>query len=202
MWQKLKDKFDTLNSHASQLNVCQNFNQIQAQPGQTIEDYLAYLLRFQKTLGGSESAIMDETFKSHLLSILPKEYDNYVDIPMGLQSLPTGLCWHCGRGGHNHRDCSTQRHRLEAQRSDRGGRGNHQFAEVAHAPIISHALIVTCSHPGNPGSCYTSWLVDSGASQYMSPNRSDFLTLEPLTVQIKVYLSDDTWIPAVVQGKI
>jgi len=36
MWQKLKDKFDTVNSRAGQLDVCRNFNQARAQPGQTI----------------------------------------------------------------------------------------------------------------------------------------------------------------------
>ena len=80
MWHKLRGKFDTLNSRAGQLNVRRNFNQAQAQPGQSIEDYLASLLRFRKTLAGTESAITDETFKSHLLSTLPKEYDNYVHI--------------------------------------------------------------------------------------------------------------------------
>lgn len=86
MWKKLKDKFDTLNSRAGQLDVRRNFNQARAQPGQTIEDYLACLLRFRKTLAGTESAITDETFKSHLLSTLPKEYDNYVDILMEQES--------------------------------------------------------------------------------------------------------------------
>lgn len=36
----------------------------------------------------------------------------------------------------------------------------------------------------------------------MSPNRSDFLMLEPLPVSIKVYLGDEAWIPAVAQGKV
>ena len=79
MWHKLREKFDTLNSCAGQLDVRRNFNQARAQPGQSIEDYLASLLRFPKTLAGTVSAITDETFKSHFLSTLPKEYDNYVD---------------------------------------------------------------------------------------------------------------------------
>ena len=36
----------------------------------------------------------------------------------------------------------------------------------------------------------------------MSPNRSDFLTLECLSEEIKVYLGDEAWIPATAQGKI
>ena len=253
MWRKLKDKFDTLNSHASQLEVRWNFNQARAQPGQTIEDYIACLLHFWKTLAGTESAITNETFKSHLLSTLPKEYDNYIDILMeqesqhsidslikrllewektllshqaensssnlsitssstllthhtpwpGRQVSTTGtrggqsrvhrgerfhsshqthgmiarghgqgrfswnrhdqpsrlggtgrvgaqrsssgsLCWYCGRGGHYRRECSAQSHGLEAQRSDKSGRANHQFAEVAYTLTISHAFIVTC----------------------------------------------------------
>ncbi|PWW80562.1 hypothetical protein C7212DRAFT_341267 [Tuber magnatum] len=33
-----------------------------------------------KTLAGTDNAISDEIFKAHLLSTLPKCYDNYVDI--------------------------------------------------------------------------------------------------------------------------
>ena len=91
---------------------------------------------------------------------------------------------------------------MEAQRSGRGGRRGRQFAEVAHKPTVSRALMVTSSHPANSRSCFAPWLVDSGASQHMSPNRSDFLTLEPLPVPIKVYLGDEAWIPAVAQGKV
>lgn len=72
MWHKLREMFDTLNSRAGQLDVRRNFNQARAQPGQSIEDYLAFLLRFRKTLARMESAITAETFKSHLLSTLPK----------------------------------------------------------------------------------------------------------------------------------
>jgi len=52
-------------------------------------NYLASLLRFRKTLAGTESAITDKTFRSHLLSTLPKEYDNYVDILMEKESQHT-----------------------------------------------------------------------------------------------------------------
>lgn len=45
MWLRLKEKFDTLSSRAGQLDVRRNFNQARAEPGQTIENYLATLLR-------------------------------------------------------------------------------------------------------------------------------------------------------------
>ena len=123
---------------------------------------------------------------------------------MGARSYSTrsGVCWHCGRGGHNRRNCSARRRGLEAQRSDNAVRASHQFAELAYAPTVSHALIVTCSRSGNPSGCYASCLADSGACQHMSPNRSDFLTLEPLPAPIKVYLGDEAWIPATAQGSI
>ena len=125
---------------------------------------------------------------------------------VGAQGLSSSscLCWHCGRGGHNRRDCSARRRGLEAQRSDRGGRGGHQFAEVAHISTVSQALVVACSHPGNrwSSSRYAPWLIDSGVSQHMSLNRSDFLTLECLSEEIKLYLGDEAWIPATAQGKI
>ena len=98
-------------------------------------------------------------------------------------------------------DRSAQRNGLEARRTDLSGRGSHQFAEVTHMPIISHPLIVTCSQQGDSGGWYSQWVVDSGASQHISPNRAH-LTLEPLPVQIKVYLDDTAWIPAVPQGNI
>ena len=82
MWDMLKDKFNSNNSRAGQLEVRRSFNQSRVQSGQTIENYVALLLRYRKTLAGTNNSISDETFKAHLLSTLPKDYDNYVDILM------------------------------------------------------------------------------------------------------------------------
>lgn len=89
MWDMLKEKFDSNNSRAGQLEGQRSFNQSRVQSGQTIEDYIALLLRYQKTLAGTNRAITDETFKAHLLSTLPKCYDNYVDILMEQQDEHT-----------------------------------------------------------------------------------------------------------------
>ena len=89
MWDMLKDKFDSNNSCAGQLEVRRSFNQSRVQSGQTIENYIALLLRYRKTLAGTNNAITDETFKAHLLSTLPKYYDNYVDILMEQQDQHT-----------------------------------------------------------------------------------------------------------------
>jgi len=89
MWDMLKEKFDSNNSRAGQLEVRRSFNQSCVQSAQTIEDYIAVLLRYRKTLAGTDNAITEETFKAHLLSTLPKSYDNYVDILMEQQDEHT-----------------------------------------------------------------------------------------------------------------
>lgn len=89
MWDMLKEKFDSNNSRAGQLEVRRSFNQSRVQSGQTIENYIALLLRYRKTLAGTNNAITDETFKAHLLSTLSKCYDNYVDILMEQQDQHT-----------------------------------------------------------------------------------------------------------------
>jgi len=89
MWDMLKEKFDSNNSRAGQLEVRRSFNQSRVQSGQTIENYVALLLRYRKTLAGTNNAISDETFKAHLLSTSPKDYDNYVDILMEQQDQHT-----------------------------------------------------------------------------------------------------------------
>ena len=85
----LKERFDSNNSREGQLEVRRSLNQSRVQSGQTIENYIALLLCYRKTLAGTDNTITDQTFKVHLLSPLPKCYDNYVNILMEQQDQHT-----------------------------------------------------------------------------------------------------------------
>ena len=89
MWDMLREKLVSNNSRAGQLEVQRSFNQSHVQSGQTIENYIALLLRYLIILAGTNNVITDETFKAHLLSTLPKYYDNYVDILIEQQDQHT-----------------------------------------------------------------------------------------------------------------
>jgi len=63
MWHILKEKFDSNNSYPGQLAVRRSFNQSHVQSAQTIEDYIAVLLMYRKTLAGTDNAITEEPLR-------------------------------------------------------------------------------------------------------------------------------------------
>jgi len=126
MWDMLKEKFDNNNSPAGQLEVRRSFNQSSVQSGQTIENYVALLLRYRKTLAGTNNAISDETFKAHLLSTLPKDYDNYVDILMELQ--------------HQHTIDSLVQRLLEREKTLQSRQGGNLSASAAGSALTARYL--------------------------------------------------------------
>ena len=80
MWLELKDKLDTVNSRAGRTALLRRFNQLRPSPNQSIAIYITELLTCSKELTGSEQEIPKETFVSHLLTTLPKEFDLIIDI--------------------------------------------------------------------------------------------------------------------------
>jgi len=80
MWLELKDKLDTVNSRAGRTALLRRFNQLRPTPNQSISTYITELLSCSKELAGSEQEIPKETFVSHLLTTLPKEFDSIIDI--------------------------------------------------------------------------------------------------------------------------
>jgi len=59
--------------------IARQFNQSKPEANQPIQSYIAKLLQYRR-LAGTEQAISDEAFSSHLISTLPMIFNSFVDI--------------------------------------------------------------------------------------------------------------------------
>jgi len=80
MWNELKTKLDTANSLAGRTAIRHRFNQLRLATGASLEGYIAQLIKYRNMLAGSEQAISDETFRSHLITTLNSDYSSIIDI--------------------------------------------------------------------------------------------------------------------------
>jgi len=80
MWNTLHEKMDTTASRAGRTMLARQFNQSKPDPTEPIQKYLSKLLQFRRRLAGTEQAISDEAFSSHLISTLPTTFNSFVDI--------------------------------------------------------------------------------------------------------------------------
>jgi len=80
MWTKLREKLDTSASRAGRTMLARQFSQSKPDPSQPIQKYLAKLLQFRRRLAGTDQAISDEAFSSHVISTLPTSFNSFVDI--------------------------------------------------------------------------------------------------------------------------
>jgi len=80
MWEELKAKLDTANSWAGRTAILLKFNQLCPASNSSDADYITQLLECSKELSGTEQAIPNETFISHLLTTRPKSFDSIINI--------------------------------------------------------------------------------------------------------------------------
>lgn len=80
MWNKLHEKLDTTALQAARTVLARQFNQSKPDSTELIQKYLSKLLQFRRRLAGTEQAISDKAFSSHLISILPTSFNSFVDI--------------------------------------------------------------------------------------------------------------------------
>jgi len=80
MWNRLHEKLDTTASRAGRTMLARQFNQSKPNPTEPIQKYLSKLLQLRRRLAGTEQAITDEAFSSHLISTLPASFNSFVDI--------------------------------------------------------------------------------------------------------------------------
>jgi len=80
MWKQLRAKLDTANSLSGHTAVRHLFNQFRLTPGGSLVGYITQLIKCKNILAGSEQAISDETFRSHLTTTLICDYTPIIDI--------------------------------------------------------------------------------------------------------------------------
>ena len=80
MWDILHEKLDGAASRAGRTMIARQFNQSKPEANQPIQSYIAKLLQYRRRLSGTEQAISDEAFSSHLISTLPMIFNSFVDI--------------------------------------------------------------------------------------------------------------------------
>jgi len=79
-WTTLKAKFDNTASRAGRTLILRRFNQLRPKSGVQIQTYISQLLAIRRTLAGTDQAINEEAFTSHLISTLPPAFNSFVDI--------------------------------------------------------------------------------------------------------------------------
>ena len=126
-----------------------------------------------------------------------------------------GNCWHCNKPGHRKDQCRKYQREV--------GVAAIAHAKTAHVqPIphpsysttnytqgiegdqedeftVAHALMTGSSPTAHIGS---GWLIDSGASHNLCPDRSIFTKLTQLATPIPVYLGDGSSLPGIAKGEI
>jgi len=76
----LRTKLDTIKSRAGRTAILRKCNQLRPASDFSVADYITRLLECSKELSGTEQAIPQETFISHLLTTPPKSFDSIIDI--------------------------------------------------------------------------------------------------------------------------
>lgn len=79
-WTTLKAKLDNSASRAGRTLILRKFNQLRPKSGEQIQTYISQLLAIRRTLAGTDQAISEEAFTSHLISTLPPAFNSFVDI--------------------------------------------------------------------------------------------------------------------------
>ncbi|MCO5562671.1 hypothetical protein L7F22_016299 [Adiantum nelumboides] len=118
----------------------------------------------------------------------------------------TQPCGYCGRPGHVERECRTK-HR-EQQRSNRPPRAHlQQVDEPAPSQYGMESLQLFSSHIHSDDALIphstvatSEWLLDTGATHHMTPDRHWLSKYTPLSQHVKVYLGDNQSLTAVGLG--
>lgn len=97
-------------------------------------------------------------------------------------------CQNCAKPGHTKQECWAKGGGAE-------GTGPHQKRRASVSTIYALPAVDNRSS-GN------SWLLDSGASRHMTPNRHWFSTYQPLVTPVLIRVGDGNRIPAIGVGRI
>src|SRR5579875_1494527 len=98
------------------------------------------------------------------------------------------VCFNCGKPGHIAKNCFKKK----------GNRGEKANKAKVDDDYEDYAFVASY---GDALNMSDDWIVDSGATTYMSPQRADFDTFETTTSK-KVFMGDDSILEAIGKGSI
>ncbi|KAH8152155.1 uncharacterized protein LAJ45_03581 [Morchella importuna] len=75
MWTILAERLDTACSAVGRQTIYRNFMALRPVPGAPIGDYFSRLLELRNQIAGTEEAISDIAFKTHIFSTLPTSFE-------------------------------------------------------------------------------------------------------------------------------
>ena len=103
-------------------------------------------------------------------------------------SKSKAICWNCGKPGHFQKDCKEEKKKKKKKKQDSDSESENEDGDAFIAALATHA--------GE-----NAWLIDSGASFHMTPNRNWFSKYEIFNGG-KVYLGDNSVLDIVGCGSI
>ena len=130
----------------------------------------------------------------------------------GRRNDPTWLahqsCWHCSKLGHLRQRCTSSQAERDAYKEQRNAEGSGGSANAVEPEVYLKAMVAEESDrhfslhaEGNPSSPKP-WLVDSGCSNHLSPNQSDFISYAPYDSPRKIRLGDSSVTPSLGEGTV
>ena len=118
--------------------------------------------------GGVSTRPRDQSFSEH-------QNEGRRSMQHTSNRVPAGSkCHHCGKSGHWKKECYK---RKAEEAAEKGGTRNGEFTFLAEN--------LDCI----PGS---NWIIDSGASQHLSRNRTEFLTYKTISQAQAITIADGT----------
>jgi hypothetical protein len=75
IWTTLQQRLDTASTTVDGQALYLTFSNLRPEPGAPIGDYFAQLLEIRNQIAGSDEAISDAAFKTHLFKTLPPAFE-------------------------------------------------------------------------------------------------------------------------------
>ena len=115
-------------------------------------------------------------------------------------------CWNCGKTGHLRQKCPSSQAERQAYRDKRNGERTEISAQVTTEPEVYVAIMDDTAYSATQNNQETAtqktWLIDSGCTSHLTPNRSNFISYKPYNVPRSVRVGNGSCTPSLSEGVI